>query len=687
MDKPALGKKVEIELVNLVLKQMRFGIATEALVFSVVGAVLWSSSFNPTLLFMWWGIVIFFCFVRFGVVAKVSRMSNFETVDLNKIFTTLYILAAIAGLSWSFIGSIFMEMEKPLIQILLVMVLLGAMSVANFIYTPIKYLYLLFIIPGYLPHILWLLFQGNIYTIIGFLATLYGSLMLLTSSYLHQLIKNSVYLRFHNENLAVELIGKSKEIKNTNVKLEKSEELFRKAMDNAPIGMAVIALDGTFLLVNNAICAMLGYTKEELQHYKISDLTYPADIPTSNEFKEKLLQGKVSAYKIEKRYIGKNGDTIWAILYASLVRNKDNYPLHFIVQIEDISARKKSEEQMQTLHTQTTEMLTELQFYSKAMTNISKMNDMLQACVTSNEAYEIIKEAAQETFPKLNGGITVVDTNDNNLKTVEQWGQQPILSSYFFANDCWALREGKDYVVDHPNQTIICRHFITPPIGSYLCMPLIVQSKVIGTLVFHKEDKNIFQEKEKQLLVNFSEVIKLALSNLKLREKLQEQAIRDPLTGLFNRRFLDEVLARELKMALRDNKTFCVAMIDIDFFKKFNDTYGHEAGDEVLKYLGSTLLTLFRDSDFAARFGGEEFILILHDTSLQSARLRLDRLREQITAAQLYYQGKPLDHVSVSIGLAEVPMHGVTQDEIIRAADQALYSAKQSGRDQVYVHA
>jgi diguanylate cyclase (GGDEF)-like protein len=180
-----------------------------------------------------------------------------------------------------------------------------------------------------------------------------------------------------------------------------------------------------------------------------------------------------------------------------------------------------------------------------------------------------------------------------------------------------------------------------------------------------------------------AESIGLALANLKLREMLREQSIRDALTGLFNRRYMEESLSREILRAARAEQPVGVAMLDIDGFKPFNDRFGHSAGDTLLRELGSVLLAAVRGEDIPCRYGGEELVLIMPDASREDTRLRAEQVREQVKRLRLPIEG--FRAVSVSIGVASFPEHGPTPDDLLKAADEALYRAKAQGRDRVVV--
>ena len=177
--------------------------------------------------------------------------------------------------------------------------------------------------------------------------------------------------------------------------------------------------------------------------------------------------------------------------------------------------------------------------------------------------------------------------------------------------------------------------------------------------------------------------IALSLASLQLRETLREQSIRDPLTRLFNRRFLEESLERELQIASRKKQVIAVLFLDLDHFKRFNDTFGHDAGDMVLQSLADLFRTFFRSTDICCRYGGEEFAIILPESSAQDAAIRANALRSEVRACGLQYKKQSLGTLSLSAGVAAFPEHGSASDELLKIADQCLYESKARGRDVV----
>ena len=218
-----------------------------------------------------------------------------------------------------------------------------------------------------------------------------------------------------------------------------------------------------------------------------------------------------------------------------------------------------------------------------------------------------------------------------------------------------------------------------------LCVPMIAQGNTLGVL--HLEFKNArdtsgkesFRDSHQRLVISAASQIALSLASLQLREALREQSIRDPLTRLFNRRFLEEALERELQRANRKQQIVAILFVDLDHFKKFNDTFGHDAGDIVLQSLAELFRTFFRATDICCRYGGEEFAIILPESSAQDAAARADSLRCQVKSLRLQYKKQTLGPLSLSVGVAAFPEHGSTSDELLKIADQCLYESKARG--------
>ncbi len=352
--------------------------------------------------------------------------------------------------------------------------------------------------------------------------------------------------------------------------------------------------------------------------------------------------------------------------------------------VQDITTRKLAEQNIAQLHAQLAEKVDVLRLHEQNMAAIAQMNDILQACRSRSEAYPIIAAAASNLFQDANGALAVTAAGTHELKTVAQWGAEPTAAAELTFDDCWALRTGKRYEVGSSAGGAPCRHFAATPPGAYVCVPLTVYGETTGLLHLNFAREKPVGEDLMRLIVTFGDVVKLSLANLKLRETLSEQAMRDQLTTLFNRHYLAETLPREIRRAQRGKYDLTVAMLDIDHFKQLNDTHGHDAGDAVLRELGKILRSLTRAGDVACRYGGEEFLLVLPDCDIACAQLRLREICSTIRQYAFRFKGDA-PRVTISAGLAQLSDDLQTAESLIAAADTALYAAKHHGRDRVEI--
>jgi len=276
------------------------------------------------------------------------------------------------------------------------------------------------------------------------------------------------------------------------------------------------------------------------------------------------------------------------------------------------------------------------------------------------------------------------------------WNDCRTTELQFDPTDCWALRRGKPYGEQGQGTPVKCSHVTDGLSGHYLCVPLIANGETLGVL--YLENSSLpphplsSAELDEQTNLNrraiaVAERVSLALANLELRELLRNRSIQDPLTELYNRRHLEDMLNRELRRARRAQRPLSFVMIDIDHFKRFNDTFGHQAGDLLLREVAQVLRKRLRGEDLACRFGGDEFALILCETDTAGATACVNAIRESVRGLSLQYRGKSLGGVTLSAGIANFPAHGDNLDDLINAADTALYSAKQAGRDRVESYA
>ena len=328
----------------------------------------------------------------------------------------------------------------------------------------------------------------------------------------------------------------------------------------------------------------------------------------------------------------------------------------------------------------------QLEQFAHEMRLVTELDERLQAGLSSEETYDVVGRSAPELFPALAGALYARRGDEPRFETVATWGDTSGMAPVFGPADCWALRRGRLHLPPAYRAGLVCRHLGRPLPPDSLCAPLLSRGGPLGVLTLRATDPDRpLTEAQAQLASTVAEHVALTLANLRAREALRSQAIRDPLTGLFNRRYLEETLERELSRAARHGSALGVIMLDLDHFKRFNDTFGHPAGDALLRALGAFLVTNLRREDVACRYGGEEFMLILPGSTLENARRRAEQLQELLKHLPIEHDGRPLGSVTCSLGVAAYPEHGATAEALVQAADTALYRAKAGGRDRVAV--
>ncbi len=383
-----------------------------------------------------------------------------------------------------------------------------------------------------------------------------------------------------------------------------------------------------------------------------------------------------------------------ALIATRKVARVVNSRIRMQQEVYRLNAELEQRVTQRTLELQRTEnrlrgSLGELQEYTSRVETVNQLVELLQSCLTLDEAYQQASRVLEQFFPE--GTLLMLNPSRNLLDLTCGWGEPAPRPGPFSRESCWALRKGRTHVVQAGNFSLLCGHVDPTSTACHVCVPMVAQGESLGVLSVSDSRLNGLAadargpQKMQELANTLAEQISLAFANLMLRETLKYQSVRDPLTNLFNRRHMEEALQRELKRAERGGNRVAVLMADVDRFKQFNDTFGHEAGDLLLRELGTLFAVEIRGGDIACRYGGEEFLLILADTDLQAACERAAKIQDQIRNLHVRYRGETLRRITLSIGVAGFPQHGRTASQIVTAADRALYQAKAAGRDRVVV--
>jgi diguanylate cyclase (GGDEF)-like protein len=333
----------------------------------------------------------------------------------------------------------------------------------------------------------------------------------------------------------------------------------------------------------------------------------------------------------------------------------------------------------------------DLEQFRRQQLLLRKLSGYLKSSLSTAEALSAIEQYGPQLWPAASGAVYFLHDTGDFLERAASWGDAALTSKSFDWQDCWALRNLRPHCVLESATEIPCRHTQQQAASlRSICVPLTAHGQMLGLLSLQQFSRSGDLSRNQtstdtalSLATAVAEDLSLTHANVRLRESLHEQSIKDALTGLFNRRFVDEFLVRELARAERKTRQLSMIALDIDHFKRINDTFGHGAGDKVLQKIGTILQAHVRGSDVASRIGGEEFLLLLAESPLTLAVKRAEDIRSAIHKMALQYENKDLGLITASFGAVAFPDHGRTAESLIRAADRALYAAKNGGRNQV----
>lgn len=387
--------------------------------------------------------------------------------------------------------------------------------------------------------------------------------------------------------------------------LKESELRYRRLFETAKDGILIVDGDtGIVMDVNPFLVDFLGYGRDEIIGKAFWEFGPFRDTAAS---KSKFRQlHHVEYLKYDNLPLESKSGEIKSVEFVTnlyLVGDKRVIQCN----IREITDRLRAEDGARKENQEMATIVTALKRRDVEMQAINRMNDLLQTCTVKEEAYKVISLMAGDLFDLRPGAVAIVHPEDQHLETVSRWGGEAHMEAIFKMQDCWAIRRGQPHEVSGTGDGLPCAHFSKQPDGGSYCLPLTVQGETLGllTLTGKSAEADGAERSYHALAQSMGEAVKLSLSNLRLRERLKEQATHDSLTGLYNVRYLDEYLPRELHRAARAESPLCIAMLDLDHFKRLNDTLGHHAGDGMLRDVGALLSETLRQSDMAIRYGGE----------------------------------------------------------------------------------
>jgi diguanylate cyclase (GGDEF)-like protein/PAS domain S-box-containing protein len=477
------------------------------------------------------------------------------------------------------------------------------------------------------------------------------------------------------------------------IDLNKQTTYLDSLIQNSPLGIVVLDRQGSVELANSAFEKLFQYDRQELTSIDIGRMVIADDEAShSAELIPQIFAGNAFHRTVRQRR--KDGHILDLALHGVPLLISGEVRGAYLI-YEDVSEQTRAIE-AQKQHAESLDRLVkELELRTQQMTSLNEMGSLLGCSGNVNEACSVVANSVQKLFPDApSGALYLFRSSRDLIEAAIRWGGRDVLAPTFPPDACWSLRRGQPHWSGHPGNGISCQHLTKGSTTAALCVPMVAQGNTVGVLHLEFESPAqlrydsgamSFRDSHQRLAISAASQIALSLASLQLRETLREQSIRDPLTRLFNRRFLEESLERELQLAGRKKQSIAVLFLDLDHFKRFNDTFGHDAGDSVLLSLADLFRNFFRATDICCRYGGEEFAIILPESSSQDAAIRADVLRSEVKSLRLQYKKQPLGQLTLSVGVAAFPEHGSTSVELLKIADQCLYESKNRGRDVVTV--
>jgi len=477
-------------------------------------------------------------------------------------------------------------------------------------------------------------------------------------------------------------------------KLREREDIFRSMVESLGEGVVIVDENEIFIFANEAAHRIFDSEGSSLVGRCLSDFMTPDQFLLVQEQTRIRKTGQRSTYELRLKL--SSGQEKVVLVTATPQFDENKKFSSTLAVLRDITEIKRNEEALRSIKNQLEHTIKKLEEQNKQAHLFIQMSDAFQLAQNEKEIVEIAMTYARQFFPQESGALYLKRPESQPLERDEFWGEFKFKAEYIFPDECWALRKGQVHSIENPEKDIVCPHLLLEEKlpGPSLCIPLASFGESIGLLIMTccrargEGEEGLTEEDRSQrqwLALNFSQRLATALFTIRLRESLREQSIRDPLTGLYNRRFLEESLSREIFRAQRSGSMIACLMLDLDHFKRFNDLYGHDAGDAVLQEIARTLQKSVRREDIVCRYGGEEFAIIMPIASREIAVKRAEIILDKVRHQQIYYKGNIFKELSLSIGLAFYPVHGLTAEQLLQQADMALFEAKRTGRDKLVI--
>jgi diguanylate cyclase (GGDEF)-like protein/PAS domain S-box-containing protein len=455
--------------------------------------------------------------------------------------------------------------------------------------------------------------------------------------------------------------------------LQQTERRYRSLVELSPDGI-VVHRQGIVVYCNPSAVRLFGANHlDDLIGKSVLEYVHPDYREVVRQRIKKMYDDGQPAEIIEEKLLRMDGRIINVEVLAVPVLFDGDQLIQLV--IHDITDRKQVEESLHLTNLELSQNVNELKQRNREALWFNEMGNLFQSCIRVEEAYAVFQQYVTKFFPEKAGALYSYNKQLNLMESVVNWGDNLDSELVFTPEDCWGLRRGQAYHVTDLQRDITCNHVNANPATCYICVPMIAQGETMGLLYIQYDSNQAFGRCE-SLSVLMAEHMALALSNLRLREYLGQESSWDELTGLYNRRFMEDMLEREIHRAMHHHRSLGIAMMDIDHLKDINSTHGKEVGDEVLRTVARYLQASIRHEDIACRLEEDHFLVIFPEFAIGEIQNWAQQFMKNITGLEFRYLSETAQTVKLSVGLAGFPENGRSSTLLISAAVNALKYAR-----------
>lgn len=471
-------------------------------------------------------------------------------------------------------------------------------------------------------------------------------------------------------------------------RLRESETLLRGLFDQAGVGIALLDAQGRWLSANQRLCELTGYTEDELKQLDSMAVTHPDDRARHDELVRRMLRGEIPGFRLEKRYLRKDGGPVWVVLNARRIEAVPGSPAHYLKVVEDIGDLKATEARVQALNAslearvsqrtaQLREAIGDAERRGRDLARVAEMTGLLAGARDLGEAMKIVAHAGRQLFPETEVALYLVSEEPDRFVLREHWGQSEAPVASFTPADCWAVRRGREHRVEDCEDRLRCSHHaVAASPRPQSCLPLVALGETVGVLALDWNFRPDGWAPDPLLLRSLAEQVGLAVGNVRLREELRRHSLQDPVTGLGSREQLEEQLRRRAAEQSRGGRGFSLLRLDIDGYPALLERFGVEAAEGLLREVADLLRVAARAEEPLFRHGPGEFALVLASDDTAQVLRASARLQGQVQGLQLAPRAQPLPALQLSAGWACCPAEGGSPAELLQRAEASLRGAR-----------